>query len=258
MNNRLTTLKLSKKARACIEKLEREIGDYKVLIQGYQGWEGALTTLDHKNKKVIIEINEKMYKNEPEEEINSTIAHETTHEILSFKKGHYRLTVIKFKEAIGRIETMIEDIVVNKIIYEKNYRPFVAQYLDDVKKREIEVLLEGKDAYEEFNQDLIYKNVFMVARYIQAWGYLLKYFNLDETTRETLSEFLELFQKSCPEEYKRAKKITEIIIKNNIFKAEGYNKTICECLKIWDFINFVYFYFMFKNKDGKFERRFIH
>ena len=108
-----------------------------------------------------------------------------------------------------------------------------------------------------YDQTPIYKNVFMIARYIQAWGYL-KYFNLDETAIKTLSEFLELFQKSYPEQYERAKKIKEIIIKNNIFEAEGYNKTIWECLEIWGFINLVYIYYMLKNKDGKFEHNFIH
>lgn len=220
MENRLTILKLSEKAKACIEELKREIGDYDILIHDYPVEEGARVRLDHNDRRIIVEINEKMLKNEPEEEIDSTIAHETTHEILSFKKGHYRLTVTKFREIIGRIETMIEDIVVNKIIYKKNYRPYSVQYLNDVKKKEIEVLLEGKDPYKEFDQFPIYKNVFMIARYIQAWGYL-KYFSLDETASETLSEYLELFQKSYPEEYKRAKKIKEIIIKNNIFEAEG-------------------------------------
>lgn len=256
MDNRLTILKLSEKAEACIKELEKEIGNYGVLIRDYQGDEGAKVTLDHEKKLVIVEINEKMLKNDSEEDINSTIAHETTHEILSFKKGHYRLNISKFGLIIGRIETMIEDIIVNKIIYEKNYRAYSPQYFDEV-ELEIKILHESKDVYKMYNQDPIYKNVFMVSRYIQAWGYL-EYSNLNEIDKETLCKYLETFQKSYPEQHEKAKKIKEIILKNNIFKAEGYNKTIWECLEIFDFINLVYIYCMFKNKDGHFERRFIY
>ena len=256
MDNRITILKLSEKAKACIEELEKEIGNYNVLIRDCQGEEGAMVTLDHDNKRVIVEINEEMLKNEPEEEINSTIAHEITHEILSFKKGHHRLSVSKFRNIVGRIETMIEDIVVNKTIQEKNYRVFTNQYIDDV-RLEIDVLLKGKDVYEMYDQDPIYKRIFMVSRYIQAWGYL-EYLNLDKTDTEIFREFLEIFQKSYPEQYEKAQKIKEVISKNNIFKAEGYNKTIWKCLEIWGFIDLVYIYYMFKNKDDNFEPITIH
>ena len=64
MDNRLTILKLSEKAEACIKELEKEIGNYGVLIRDYQGDEGAKVTLDHEKKLVIVEINEEMLKND--------------------------------------------------------------------------------------------------------------------------------------------------------------------------------------------------
>ena len=229
---KLTILKLSKKVEAYVEEVENAIKEtgYTVLIENYHG-EGARVTLDHERKYIHVEINEEEYKKEPEEEIDSTIAHEVTHEFLSLKKKHCRIRCgEEVKDTVGRLETMIEDIVVNKIIEEKNYRPYSIQYLDDVRLK-IDILRKGEDVYEMYDYDPIYKKMFMLSRYIQAWG-TLQYFNSGEIDKKTIHKYEKQFQKSYPKQYEEAKKIKEIILENNIFTPEGYNKTIKECFII--------------------------
>ena len=148
---------------------------------------------------------------------------------------------------------MIEDVVVNKIIQEKNYRPYSTKYLDDV-KQDIEDIRKGKVCYYETHADPGHKDKFdkfMVFRYILAWGFL-KYLNLGEIDKKTIHKFLKIFQKSCPKQYEEAKKIKGVILENNIFTPEGYCKIIKKCLDLWNLTHLMGIYtcqrYDFKNK----------
>jgi hypothetical protein len=191
-----------------------------------------------------VEINEDEYKKDLREEIDSTIAHEVTHELLSLKKKYCRVKCgDEVRDTVVLLITMIEDVVVNKFIQEKNYRPYSTKYLDDV-KQDIEDIRKGKVCYYEAHADPEYKDKFdkfIVFRYIMAWGFL-KYLNLGGIDKKTIYKFLKIFQKSLPKQYEKAKKIKEIILENNIFTPEGYNKTIKECLDLWNLANLVEIY----------------
>ena len=208
--------------------------------------------LDHEHKYICVGINEEEYKKDSQEEIDSTIAHEVTHEFLSLKKKYCRLKCgPKEGKTVGLLAIMIEDIVVDKIIQEKNYLPYSTRYLDTV-KRETKSARKGTDYYKEFDYDPMYKDRFIVSRYIQAWEFL-KYFNSGEIDKKTLYKFLKIFQKSYPEQYEEAKKIKEIILENDIFTSEGYNNAIKRCLKLWNLIGLVDIYICInKNGDIKF------
>jgi hypothetical protein len=66
---------------------------------------------------------------------------------------------------------MIEDLVVNKIMHENNFQLLPKRYINRVKD-EIEDLRKGKDCYENYNKySPIFKDRFMVYRYILAWGF---------------------------------------------------------------------------------------
>jgi len=231
----LTILKLSEKVKAYVEEVERETG-YTVSIENFQG-EDARVTLDHKHKYIHVEINEEGYKEDSEEEIDHTIAHEVTHEFLSLKKKYCRLSCgdemrDTVERLVIRLASMVEDIVVNKIIQKKNFRPDYTQYL---------LARKGLDYHGMYNSDPIYNDMFMVSRYIQAWG-ILRYFNPGEIDKKTIHEFLKIFQKSYPKQHEEAKKIKGIILENNIFTPEGYCKTIKKCLDLWNFTHLVGIY----------------
>jgi hypothetical protein len=245
MDNRLTILKLSEKVKAYIEKVEKETG-YNVSIKSFPG-KGARVTSDHERKYIRVEINEEEFEKESEEEIDYTIAHEVTHEFLSLKKKYCRINLVNCgpeeKKAVFFIQTMIEDIVVDKIIHEKNYIACFTTYLDDV-KRDIKFICDkGKGGYfcEKYNDPTYNKNRVIVFRYILAWGYL-QYLNSDKIDKKILHKYLKVVQKSCPKHYEEAKKIKEIIFENDIFTPEGYFNTIKECLDLWNLTHLVGIY----------------
>ncbi|MBA7581476.1 hypothetical protein ES708_23381 [subsurface metagenome] len=260
MDNKLTILKLSEKIKAYIEEVKKETG-YNVSIKSFPD-KGARVTLDHRHKYIRVRINEGEFKNESEEEIDYTIAHEVTHEFLSLKKKYCRIKLVNCgpeeKEAIFFLSTMIEDIVVDKIIHEKNYIPCFTTYRDDV-KRDIKFICDkGKGEYfcEKYN-DPTYKskNKAMIFSYILAWGYLT-YSNSDKIDKKTLYKHLKIFQKLCPKHYEEAKKIKEIIFKNDIFTTKGYNNAIKECLYLWNLKDLVDVYICVK-KNGNYDRKSI-
>ncbi len=139
---------------------------------------------------------------------------------------------------------MIEDIVVDKIIHEKNYISYFTSYIDDVKGDIKSIRDKDKGGYfcEKYN-DPTYKgkNKAMIFRNILAWGYL-EYSNLDKIDKKALHKYLKIFQKSCPKHYEEAEKIKEIISKNDIFTPEGYCKTIKKCLDFWNLTPLVAIY----------------
>lgn len=189
---------------------------------------------------ILVEIIEKELNSR--EEIECIIAHEVTHGLLAYKKNYcrYNTLILNNSEEEGKsadmLFTMIEDIVVNKIIDKNNFlQPFLKSYINTVIKREIEPLRDRKDCYEVGNHYPIYRDRFMVWRCIQAWSFL-KYFDFDNDSKRIICEYLELFKKSYPEQYEQAIKTKEIIRKNKIFTSEGFCKAIKKCLDL-DFWN---------------------
>jgi len=239
MKSELNLLKLSKKVKEYIKKVEKETGSI-VSIKS-SPCNGARCTINCKYIKV--EINEEEFKNEPQEEIDFTIAHEVTHGFLSLKKNYCLIECVNCgheeKKAIFLLQTMIEDIVVDKIIHEKNYISYTC--LDNAKKTLKFICDKGKGGYfyEKYN-DPTYKikNKKIIFSYILAWGYLT-YSISDKIDKKFILKYFKIVQKLCPKHYEEAKKIEEIILKNDIFNSEGYNKTIKECLKIWNLIEYV-------------------
>lgn len=133
---------------------------------------------------------------------------------------------------------MIEDLVVNKIMYENNFQLLPKRYINGLKD-DIEDLHKGKDCYKNYNKyPPIHKNRFIVYRYILAWG-VLRYFIPGEIDKKTIYKFLKIFQKSYPKQYEEAEQIIKIILEKDIFTREGQCKTIKKCLALWNLINLV-------------------
>lgn len=245
MDNRLAILKLSEKVKAYVEEVERETG-YTVQINDWRG-NGAQVTLDHEHKQIDVDINEEEHKNESEEEIDYTIAHEVTHEFLSLKKKYCRTkSTLENRMIMKRIAGMIEDIVVDKIIQEKNYRTSYSVYLNDVRK-DIQFIRKSvsknKDFFKLNKNDSKYRLELVIAvfGYIVAWSDL-EYFKWDKFNRKLLHKYLKIIQKSCPEQYEVAEKVKNIILNNDIFAAKGYDEAIKQCLDLFNLTNEIIIY----------------
>lgn len=243
--------KLSEKLKEYIKRIEEETGR-PVLIKSVQdvGLNGMNAVFKLDPKYIHVEIIEEKYydsKGEIDQEgIECVIAHEVTHGLLAYKKKYCQLDIDcrcnKLEEdSIKRLISMIEDLVVDKIMHENNFQILPKRYIKRIKD-EIEDLRKGKDCYEKFNKYFpIYKDRFMIYQYMLAWG-VLKYFKLIGINKKTICEFLKIFQKSCPRQYEEAEKIKEIVLKNDIFTPEGYRKTIEECLELWNLTDLVNLY----------------
>lgn len=175
--------------------------------------------------------------------LEQSIAHEVTHGFLiygySYPTPEARTSITPIqKETIQLLITMIEDIVVNHIIYENGFPPFAPKYINEV-KNEINAAENNKDYYSYF-LDLDFKNKFKIFRYIIAWGFL-QYFSLSQIETAILSKFVKKFQYYFPGQYRMAKAIEKTILMNDIFTVAGYKKTIVECLRLWNVDDLVKF-----------------
>lgn len=235
-------LELSEKIKAYIEKIEKETGR-SVLIEivqdvGLRGMKAEFE-LDPEYIRVKIVQNIDMKKFE------QSIAHEITHGFLAYKKKYCQLDYVQESNAIegmsiSIIVTMIEDIVVNKIIQEKNFQPYPYDYLDKI-QNDIKNIRKSKGSFPQLHQDPLLNGRIMILRYIGAWGFL-KYFNLDSFSRRVIYKFIKCFKKSYSKQYEAAGQIEEIIIENNIFTPEGYYKAIKRCLELWNLVDLVKFF----------------
>jgi hypothetical protein len=229
---------LSDQLQAYIAKIEQETGR-QVMIQVVQnvGLSGMTARFSEHPTNILVEVVQAF---QHDNQIEQSIAHEVTHGLLAYAKGYcqigYKHHLTKLEsDSIGILGTMIEDIVVNKIIQENGFLAYTSIYLDTVKK-EIKAIRKNQDYYQEFQNP--FKNRFMVFRYIMAWGFL-KYFDLDESSRKIIARFENDFRLSRPIQYTAANQVKEILLQHNIFTAEGYCQAISESLKLWDLYNLV-------------------
>ena len=229
---------LSDKLQVYIAKVEKETGR-QTLIKTVQnvGLTGMTARFSEHPTHIFIEVVQAL---QQDEQIEQSIAHEATHGLLAYAKGYCQ---IKPKHTLATLEsdsinilaTMIEDIVVNKIIQENGFLPYNSKYLETVKK-ETKALRKNQDYYQDFQNP--FKDRFMVFRYITAWGFL-KYYDLDESSRKIIARFESDFKLSRPKQYKFANQIKDILLQHDIFSAEGYCQVISESLKLWELNNLV-------------------
>lgn len=174
--------------------------------------------------------------------LEHSIAHEVTHGLLLYKLGYSRPVpkcrlYDKDKRNLSLVCTMIEDIVVNKIIHEAGFSPFSPDYLAVV-RRETKSARSGVDHYHIYSADPQFKTRFMVFRYIMAWGFT-QYFDLETNARTTIVTFMDSFDKSFPEKSAIAGEIRELVLQNDIFTAAGHYIVVGEVLKLWHLENLV-------------------
>ena len=234
-------LELSEKLNAYKEKIEKETGK-PVLIERVQdvGLRGMKAVFELDPEYIRIKIDQ----NIETEKIEQSIAHEITHGFLAHKKKYCQLDYVQEPNAIEEISisiivTMVEDIVVNKIIQEENFQPYPYDYLDKI-QNDTKNIRKSKGKIPRRYQDPVLNDRIMILRYITAWG-LLKYSNLDSFNRKLIYKFIKCFKKLCPKQYEAAEQIEEIILENNIFTSEGYYKAIKRCLGLWNLVDLVKF-----------------
>jgi hypothetical protein len=226
---------LSAKLRTYLLKIEDETGRKIMIIRGHVGLPGMPASFRQHPSDIIIAIASSIDINNPN--LEHTFAHEATHGFLIYKKGYYKPV---FKRTANSIEskivsilfTMIDDIVVNKIISEEGFSSFASKYFSILK---IETLAAqwGKDPYKAYASDPLLRSRFMAYRYISAWGFLT-YLNPEPLNIQIIMDFLKSFEKTHPKETKMAKQIQSLILQHDIFTPEGHFTLMKKLLKLWE------------------------
>jgi|GEM_PF-726826 hypothetical protein len=169
-----------------------------------------------------------------------SIAHEATHGYILHRLGYCRPlfrpeTPDKIQQMVHLLFTMVEDLVVNRIIQDNGFQPFGSEYIPML-HREVEVAEKGEQSgetfYHLFSPDPQTEDILMISRYIIAWGFL-NYHSFKKDVQDRIQEFLLKFQQNYSHHYPRAAIVREIIQKHNVFTAEGQCQAMKEIIELW-------------------------
>ncbi len=222
-----------------MNKIEKETRrDIKIIESPDLGLAGISAAYRYHQDYIVIVITVGIRRTEVD--LERSIAHEAAHGYLMHKLKFCRPVFNKkaddnYQRDVQLLFTMVDDIVVNKIIEENGFHPFGSEYLPMV-EMETKVAtggeIEGEDFYKKFSDDPRLEAILMVSRYLLAWGFL-DYFQLEPGEREVITSFTKTFETYYPHYYSRAHEMRDIILKNDIFSAEGQCKAVQEILDLW-------------------------
>lgn len=169
-------------------------------------------------------------------ELENSVAHEITHGYLDIAKGYCypipkRELTSNENQTASLIFTMIDDIVVNKIISDRGFLPYSPRYIPEVEK-EIKSFNKKIDHYSEFS-DIGFRSKFKIFRFVLAWG-LSFYLELPENDKKILNLFLRKFKLNYPNEYFESRIIQNLIIENDIFTKQGHFIVVNQIIDLWD------------------------
>ena len=229
--------KPSPKLASYINKIQTETGRTIVIERTAELGLGMLSALEDHPRYILVRIAlDRQGRLIPEQEIEYSIAHELTHGLLIYKEGYCQAVFQRpanttERHAVSLLLSMVDDIVVNKIMYDNSFSPFSPLYLSMV-KHEVRAAQSSIDIYTRISNDPRVKNSYMVSRYITAWGFL-EYFELDRSVRTILRTFQESFRELYPEQYAMADKIKALVSHHDIFTPRGHCETIEQILRLW-------------------------
>ncbi len=231
----MSTNDLYRQLESYLKKVEWETSKAVKIVESTDlGIEGMLSAFRYDPDSIIIII--KAGADRSKKDLIRSIAHEATHGLLIFKMGYCRPDfhqgvpdqIIKNARLLF---TMLDDIVVNKIIQDNGFPPFGSEYIPSL-KREIQAALNGENLYLNYSRDVVFDQILMISRYVISWAFL-EYYELENHHQEILNEFIMAFPESFPDDYQLATKITRIISKHNIFNSKGHARIIFEILSLW-------------------------
>lgn len=169
--------------------------------------------------------------------VETAIAHEATHGWLfyakQFKWISFENEELKKEGAyLSILFNAIDDLVVEKILQENNFLFLQDNYIRQLKK-EIKIIRKHKDIYMEFSDRPLFKEFFLIARYLLAWG-TCRYLKIDPTIRKLAKKFMKIVKRTFSEAYTKIATIVGLFETNDIFISEGNNIVKERILELWD------------------------
>ncbi len=235
----MSNLNFSPKLNKFLNKIENETGrQIKFMESSDLGIKGITAAFQYHPQYILIVL-DKDYPRDPED-IERSIAHEAAHGYLIYKLGFCRTKFNadvsdEYKRDVQLVLTMVEDIIVNKLILENGFPPYGHEYLPMVRE-EIKIARRGEEAGEEFYHKFAatphLEALLVISRYIIAWGFL-KFYELEDEDKKLIREFTNTFKKFYPDYYRFAGRIEKIIDVNDIFNGEMECEVVWEILKLF-------------------------
>ncbi|HMK54834.1 MAG TPA: hypothetical protein VK444_08685 [Methanobacteriaceae archaeon] len=232
---------LSDRLKNYLLLIENETGlPVKILGSPDLGITGARAAFNYHPQYTVVVLNS----SEPRlsADVERSVAHEATHGYILHKLGFCRAVFTEdatedVKKKANVLFSIIEDLMVNRIIPEHGFPPFGSEYIPMLKK-EIEIAsqgeIQGEKFYSQLTPNLEFEDIIMVSRYILAWGFL-EYYPFPKNIQSLLQNFLDVYSKAYPHHYPHARKVKEIILKNNVFTAKGECRAMQKIIKLWGF-----------------------
>jgi hypothetical protein len=243
----------SNRLKTYLQKVEDETGrPIKILESQNLGVRGISVGFRYHPQYILIIVNPSVKRSIIDFE--RSIAHEATHGYILHRLGYcwplFRPeTPDKIQQMVHLLFTMVEDLVVNRIIQDNGFLSFGSEYLPML-QREVDVAEKGEQSgeafYQLFSPDPQTEDILMISRYIIAWGFL-NYHSFKKDVQNLIQEFLQKFQQHYSHHYPRASNVQEIIQKHDIFTAEGQCQAIKEIIELWG----LEVYVMFKRNSEK-------
>ena len=235
----------SKRLKTYLNKVENETGrPIKILESQNLGVKGISIGFRYHPHYILIIVNPAVKRSI--NDFERSVAHEATHGYILHKLGYCRPifrpeTSDKLQQMVHLLFTMVEDLVVNKILQDNGFLPFGSEYIPMLQK-EVEVAEKGEQSgetfYHIFTPDYQTEDILMTSRYIIAWGFL-HYHSFEKEVQNSIQEFLQKFAHNYPHHYPRAAMVQEIIQKHNIFTAEGQCLAMNKIIGLWGLKNHV-------------------
>lgn len=229
----------SLKLKEFLGKIQDETGREIIFRENTNlGIKGITAAYQYHPQKLIIILNPEYPR--AREDVERSIAHEAVHGYILYRLGFCRS---KYDEGVPGdcrrdvqiVFTMVEDLVVNKVIMDNGFPPFGHEYLPTLRE-EIRVAREGEEVgeafYHQFTDNPHREVLLMISRYVIAWGFL-KYYALKEEEIELIREFTMVFKKFYPDYYEYAVEVVNIIEQRDIFKSDDECEAIHEILKLF-------------------------
>jgi hypothetical protein len=229
----------SHQLKTYLKKVEEETGrPIKILESQNLGVKGISVGFRYHPQNILIIVNPSLKRSISDFE--RSIAHEATHGYILHKLRYCRPIFSpeipdKSRQMTHLLFTMVEDLVVNRIIQNNGFLPFGSEYIPMLQK-EVEVAEKGEKSgetfYYLFTPDPQTEDILMISRYIIAWGFL-NYHSFKKDVQKSIQEFLQKFKHNYLHHYPRAAMVQEIIQKHDIFTAEGQCQAMKEIIAFW-------------------------
>ncbi len=171
------------------------------------------------------------------EDFEHSIAHEATHGLLVYGRGYClveparRLTSVE-AFLMSTIGTMIDDVVVNRIISQAGFAPLASVYIGMARKETRAALQCDKGLYKHTCPDKETVERFMEYRYVFAWS-AVRYLPLDLADKNVLVKFQKTFTRSYKDIATKAQRIRSLFEKYDVFTPSGHAALTEKVLTIW-------------------------